>query len=84
MAAVELTAEILAKYKPSNQKQMLGEQIYPLVQEKVGRDRAGKVTGMLLEIENNELLMMLEDKVMLNERIIEAEKVLSKLVGWAL
>lgn len=74
---VELTAEALASAQPSEQKQMLGERIYPLVQEQIGVDQAGKVTGMLLEIENNELLMMIENKEMLKERIKEACDVLA-------
>merc|ERR1712071_421720 len=45
---VEITAEMLAKAEPSEQKQMLGERIYPLVSGKIGQDLAGKVTGMLL------------------------------------
>jgi polyadenylate-binding protein len=48
------------------------------VQEQVGQESAGKVTGMLLEIENAELLVMLEDKVVLKDRISEAVNVLSK------
>lgn len=71
-----LTAEMLAKAEPSEQKQMLGERIYPLVAEQVGQDQAGKVTGMLLEIENNELLMMVENLEMLKERVKEACTVL--------
>jgi hypothetical protein len=35
------------------------------------------VTGMLLEIENSELLMMIENKDMLKDRIKEACDVLS-------
>lgn len=76
-APTELTAEALASAQPSEQKQMLGERIYPLVQEQIGNDQAGKVTGMLLEIENNELLMMIENKDMLKERIKEACDVLA-------
>jgi polyadenylate-binding protein len=72
----DLTAEMLAKAEPSEQKQMLGERIYPLVADQVGQDQAGKVTGMLLEIENNELLMMVENREMLKERVKEACNVL--------
>lgn len=73
----ELTASILASAQPSEQKQMLGEKIYPLVAEQVGQDQAGKVTGMLLEIENSELLMMLENDKMLTEKVTEAVNVLA-------
>lgn len=72
-----LTAAILASAQPSEQKQMLGEKIYPLVQEQVGVEQAGKVTGMLLEIDNSELLMMLESKDVLKEKVGEALGVLA-------
>merc|ERR1719273_336061 len=48
----ELTAAVLAAAEPIQQKQMLGERIYPLVNDQIGTEQAGKVTGMLLEIEN--------------------------------
>merc|ERR1712038_760394 len=73
----ELTAEGLASAPPAEQKQMLGERIYPLVSEQIGSDQAGKVTGMLLEIENTELLMLIDNKDMLKDRIKEACNVLA-------
>ena len=39
---------------------MLGERLFPLIQ-RMYPDLAGKITGMLLEIDNAELLHMLED-----------------------
>merc|ERR1712004_792970 len=75
----ELTAAVLAQAAPSEQKQMLGERMYPLVQAEVGAEQAGKVTGMLLEIDNNELLSMLEDSDLLSEKIKEAVNVLSQV-----
>merc|ERR1712071_449787 len=73
----ELTAEGLASAAPAEQKQMLGERIYPLVSEQIGPDQSGKVTGMLLEIENTELLMLIDNKEMLKDRISEACDVLA-------
>lgn len=74
----ELTAAMLAQAAPSEQKQMLGERIYPLVQEELGQEQAGKVTGMLLEIENADLLSMLEDRELLTEKVNEAMGVLAQ------
>uniref|UniRef100_A0A2K5D9R7 Polyadenylate-binding protein n=1 Tax=Aotus nancymaae TaxID=37293 RepID=A0A2K5D9R7_AOTNA len=54
-----LTASILASAPPQKQKQMLGEWLLPLVQA-IHLTLAGKITGMLLEIDNSELLHMLE------------------------
>merc|ERR1712141_92925 len=43
-----LTASMLAQAPPSEQKQMLGERLFPLIQG-LYPDLAGKITGMLLE-----------------------------------
>lgn len=75
--STELTAQMLAQAQPSEQKQMLGERIYPLVSDQVGPDQAGKVTGMLLEIDNSELLLMLESRDLLKEKVTEAVGVLA-------
>merc|ERR1719357_1295979 len=53
------------------QKQMLGERIFPLIQRQLS-DLAGKITGMLLEIDNSELLHMLEDPTSLQAKVDEA------------
>ncbi|XP_033375492.1 polyadenylate-binding protein 4 isoform X4 [Parus major] len=54
-----LTASMLAAAPPQEQKQMLGERLFPLIQA-MHPSLAGKITGMLLEIDNSELLHMLE------------------------
>uniref|UniRef100_V5G5Q5 Polyadenylate-binding protein n=1 Tax=Anoplophora glabripennis TaxID=217634 RepID=V5G5Q5_ANOGL len=51
-----LTASMLAAAPPQEQKQMLGERLFPLIQ-RMYADLAGKITGMLLEIDNTELLI---------------------------
>lgn len=47
----------LANMAPNQQKQMLGEAIYPKIQV-IQPDLAGKITGMLLEMDNSELLAL--------------------------
>ena len=49
------TLQNLAAAPPSQQKQMLGEAIYPKIQAQQP-ELAGKITGMLLEMDNAELL----------------------------
>ena len=54
-------ANALAQAPPHQQKQMLGERLYPLIQQQQP-DLAGKITGMLLEMENSELLLLLDSQ----------------------
>ena len=60
---------------------MLGERIYPLVNDQIGAQQAGKVTGMLLEIENFELLKLIDEPNLLKEKVSEAMKVLKEHDG---
>ncbi|BFZ11158.1 hypothetical protein BsWGS_14197 [Bradybaena similaris] len=70
-----LTASMLAAAPPQEQKQMLGERLFPLIQH-MYPDLAGKITGMLLEIDNSELLHMLESQESLKLKVEEAVAVL--------
>jgi len=70
-----LTATMLAAAPPQEQKQMLGERLFPLIQ-RMYPDLAGKITGMLLEIDNSELLHMLEHHESLKAKVEEAVAVL--------
>lgn len=63
-----LTASMLAAAAPQDQKQMLGERLFPLIQ-RMYPDMAGKITGMLLEIDNSELLHMLEHHESLKAKV---------------
>merc|ERR1712226_1586347 len=77
-----LTASMLAAAPPQEQKQMLGERLFPLIQ-RMYPDLAGKITGMLLEIDNAELLHMLEDSNSLKSKVEEAVAVLQAHQGKA-
>ena len=53
---------------------MLGERLFPLIHQ-MHPDSAGKITGMLLEIDNTELLHMLESRDSLKAKV--------RLRGWS-
>ncbi|XP_038169800.1 polyadenylate-binding protein 4-like isoform X3 [Arvicola amphibius] len=70
-----MTASMLAAAPLQEQKQMLGERLFPLIQT-MHSNLAGKITGMLLEIDNSELLHMLESPEYLRSKVDEAVAVL--------
>jgi polyadenylate-binding protein len=70
-----LTAAALANAGPEEQKQMLGEAIYPKIAAQHA-DLAGKLTGMILELPISELLHLLEDQTALEAKVSEALDVL--------
>lgn len=70
-----LNSRELAAASPQEQKQIIGERLYPLIQS-THPDQAGKITGMLLEIDNAELLHMLESREALAAKTQEAVSVL--------
>merc|ERR1711964_17369 len=66
-----LTASALANAPPGVQKQMLGEKLYPAI-SKHQPELAGKITGMILEMDNSELLILLESEEQLRNKVDEA------------
>ncbi|OZJ03571.1 hypothetical protein BZG36_03098 [Bifiguratus adelaidae] len=70
-------ASTLASAPEEQRKQILGEKLYPLIAEK-HTDMAGKITGMLLEMDNTELLHLVEDSDALDAKINEAIDVLNR------
>ncbi|KAK9168482.1 hypothetical protein Syun_000622 [Stephania yunnanensis] len=72
----ELLSSMLSAAAPQQQKQILGEHLYPLV-EKLQYDLAAKITGMLLEMDNSELLLLLESPDSLATKVEEAVQVLN-------
>jgi len=70
-----LTAAALANASPEEQKQMLGEAIYPKIAASQPQ-LAGKLTGMILELPVGELLHLLEDDEALSSKVDEALTVL--------
>ena len=70
-----LTAAALAAAPPAVQKQMLGEKLFPAI-AKLQPELAGKITGMMLEMDNSELLILLESEQQLRFKVDEALRVL--------
>ncbi|KAM7507952.1 hypothetical protein LguiA_018405 [Lonicera macranthoides] len=68
-------ASALASATPETQRMMLGEQLFPLV-ERLEREHAGKVTGMLLEMDQTEVLHLIESPDALKKKVGEAMDVL--------
>ncbi|XP_027112531.2 polyadenylate-binding protein 2-like isoform X1 [Coffea eugenioides] len=68
-------ASALANASPADQRTMLGENLYPLV-EQLEPETAAKVTGMLLEMDQTEVLHLLESPEALKSKVAEAMEVL--------
>merc|ERR1712113_764221 len=74
-AGAPLNAATLAAAPPSVQKQMIGEKLFPAI-AKFQPELAGKITGMMLEMDNSELLILLESDAQLKHKVDEAMNVL--------
>lgn len=72
-----LTIKELASAPEEQRKQMIGERLFPLVKQ-YNSPLAGKITGMLLEMDNGELLHLLESSQSLQEKVNEALTVLEQ------
>ncbi|KAL8492015.1 hypothetical protein ACS0TY_023570 [Phlomoides rotata] len=68
-------ASALANASPEQQRTMLGENLYPLV-DQLEHEHAAKVTGMLLEMDQTEVLHLLESPDALKAKVSEAMDVL--------
>merc|ERR1719498_267164 len=69
----------LAAVPSEQQKMMLGERLFPLIEKhhEVG-DQAGKITGMLLDMDTPELLHLIESPEALRQKVVEAINVLAQ------
>merc|ERR1719197_785097 len=75
MPQMASAASTLANAPPGMQKQMLGEKIFPMI-SRIHPEMAGKITGMMLEMDNSELLMLVESPDQLKAKVDEALRVL--------
>ncbi|KAI4336998.1 hypothetical protein L6164_015461 [Bauhinia variegata] len=72
---IQALATALANAPPEQQRTMLGEALYPLV-DQLEHDAAAKVTGMLLEMDQPEVLHLIESPDALRAKVSEAMDVL--------
>ncbi|KAK3945633.1 Polyadenylate-binding protein, cytoplasmic and nuclear [Diplogelasinospora grovesii] len=66
-----LQSQLASTNNPQQQKQILGENLFPKIQA-IQPDLAGKITGMLLEMDNAELVNLFEDDGALHAKVNEA------------
>ena len=71
----ELTATLATMDKEQDQKELLGENLFPLIKT-LEPGLAGKITGMLLEMDNTEVLKLLDDYNGLRAKVAEAKDLL--------
>ena len=64
-----------------NLKEMVGEFIYNYVEKFVGEANAGKITGMLLDLKQEEIKKYLYDFTYLYQKIGEAVNILKQAQG---
>ncbi|KAL8680949.1 MAG: hypothetical protein Q9186_002909 [Xanthomendoza sp. 1 TL-2023] len=64
-------AEAILSAPREQQKQMVGEALYPRIQ-KLQPELAGKITGMLLEMDVSELVTLIDDTEKIREKVNEA------------
>lgn len=68
-------AAIIASAPADQQKRILGEELYPKIvaTEKAQEpEAAGKITGMMLDLDNQEILALLEDEELFNNHFEDA------------
>ncbi|XP_009613515.1 polyadenylate-binding protein 2-like [Nicotiana tomentosiformis] len=75
---ISALASALANAPPEQQRTMLGESLYPLV-DQLEHEHAAKVTGMLLEMDQTEVLHLLESPEALKAKVNEAMEVLKNV-----
>mmetsp|Transcript_54625 Transcript_54625/g.123480 ORF Transcript_54625/g.123480 Transcript_54625/m.123480 type:complete len:107 (+) Transcript_54625:2-322(+) len=77
-AAGPITAAALANAPPDMRKKMLGEKLFAQV-FRYEPQMAGKITGMLLEMDDSELLSLLDSEATLHAKVVEAKGVLNRV-----
>jgi len=75
-AMQNLTPAYLASLPQQQQKNILGEQLYKLISA-TNPSQAGKITGMLLELDTSEVLHLIDTPAALTDKVSEAIEALN-------
>jgi len=67
-----LLTSYLANLQPKEVRQILGERLYPLVSQISNNQSVGKITGMLLDMDTSEILLLLESPESLEIKVKQA------------
>jgi len=67
-----LLTSYLANLQPKEVRQILGERLYPLVSQISNNQMVGKITGMLLDMDTSEILLLLESPESLEIKVKQA------------
>ncbi|GAB1315988.1 Protein phosphatase PP2A regulatory subunit B [Madurella fahalii] len=78
-ASALLQSQLATTQNPQQQKQILGENLFPKIQA-LQPELAGKITGMLLEMDNQELVNLFEDEAALVAKVNEAMTVYDEYI----
>lgn len=73
----QLTLQNLAEFSPEEQKNILGDRLFPLVSD-IEHEAASKITGMLLEMDIGDLLHLIDTPEALAAKVQEAVSVLKQ------
>lgn len=76
--AEPINSHQLAQATKQEQKQIIGERLYNKIGHLVAQEDIGKITGMMLEMDNSELLIILENEELLATKVNEATSVLRR------
>lgn len=77
---MQALASLLASAEPDRQKQILGDNLYQIISN-IYPQQAGKLTGMLLQMDNSDLLHLIEDSNALRAEVDKANEVLLQHSG---
>ena len=78
---VVITNERLAATAPADQKRLLGEHLYDLVLRTEFEDDAPKITGMILEMDNRDILDIINNHNLLMDAATDCKKAIERQVN---